>query len=225
MMNRMAVPKLVLMEHGYNTVWNNAFWNNASTTIEQGNNWSIFASPLTFLLISQGQNFYTGLAKLQAEWKRKPSSVQSPEVCPRVTQLAVQAHSPKVHLRKILWKLFSILLLLAWSRPERVRRIQGWQGGEDILVLPSWIRCSLTQLWGGTAAGWSCAPEQNQNQNQAPPTPTHNRRSPHRKPVPPLSAGKYRGKVLFKKFWSVSAETDSKKEDQSESSSAIHYLT
>ena len=101
---------------------------------------------------------------------------------------------------------FLILLLLAWSRPERVRRMQGWQGGEDILVLPSWIRCSLTQLWGGTAAGWSCAPEQNQNQNQAPPTPTHNRRSPHRKPVPPLSAGKYRGKVSevligFRRNW------------------------
>merc|ERR1719222_381852 len=27
-----------------------------------------------------------------------PSSVQSPLVCPRVTQLAVHAHSPKVHL-------------------------------------------------------------------------------------------------------------------------------
>ena len=100
--------------------------------------------------------------------KRAPSSVQSPLVWPRVTQLAVQAHSPKVHLHfhynriKRWFFIFSHILVqsetfnplqLAWSRREQVRWSQGSQGGEEIcLLLPSW-RCSLVseteKIWLG----------------------------------------------------------------------------
>ena len=95
--------------------------------------------------------------------KMLPSSVQSPLVWPRVTQLAVHANSPSEHLSQFRWKEDN--LILAWSQPAQGRQIQGEQGGEEICLMLACLLLALTELWSPTGY-WSWGNQYDYQVNQ-----------------------------------------------------------